>query len=86
MLNLTMAACYSQKYFTSTLCGLIKNTFLTANIKNIQLLMWQLYQSQYWHAVDYNFLLASDNGIFEEEKKDLKTVQYFSHYLVKHLC
>jgi len=54
---------------------------LTANIKNIQLLMWQLYQSQYWHAVDYNFLLASDNGIFEEEKKDLKSHVFCIHIL-----
>jgi len=41
---------------------------LTANIKNIQLLMWLFYQSQYWHAVEYNFLLCSDKCIFEEKQ------------------
>ena len=55
--------------FLKVALNTIKQTKQTANIKNIQLLMWLLYRSQYWHAVEYNFLLGSDNSIFEEKKK-----------------
>ena len=40
--------------------------------------MWLLYRSQYWHAVEYNFLLGSDNSIFEKKKKDLKKWFFFA--------
>jgi hypothetical protein len=40
--------------------------------------MWLLYRSQYWHAVEYNFLLGSDNSIFEKKKKRFKKWVFFA--------